>query len=203
MTTVLLVRHGESLWNREDRVLGWAPVALTETGRRQARAAGEHLSTAHDVDRVVASDIRRASETGARVADAVDAPLTERPAWRERDWGALQGLPSADLLDRFPELDVRAEEGSVEAAPTGGESWQALHERVTDALADLAGDGGTVAVASHFGPILLAVGHARGESITTAVTERRVGPGSVTELRYDGGWQVVDIDHRPATERTE
>lgn len=199
MTRVLLVRHGESVWNDVGRVTGWAPVALTDTGRREARVVGEFLATEYAVDRVVASDLRRASETAERAADAVDSPVTERAAWRERDWGALQGLPSADLLDRFPELDLLEAEDAAEVRPTGGESWRDVQTRTHDALAKLADHGGTVAVVTHFGPILLAVGHARDEAIETALTERRVGTGSVTELYHEGGaWRVEALDRRPS-----
>jgi|APHM01.1.fsa_nt_gi Fructose-2,6-bisphosphatase len=202
MTRVLLVRHGESIWNDADRVAGWAPVALTDTGRREATAVAEFLATKFAVDRVLTSDIRRASDTATRVADAVGAPVTERAAWRERDWGALQGLPSGTLLERFPELDLLESEGAATERPKGGESWRDLQARTHDALADLAGHDGTVAVVSHFGPILLAVGRARGESVETALTARRVGTGSVTQLRHeDGTWHVEALDCRPGGDR--
>lgn len=61
--TVLLVHHGETTWNRERRVQGWAPTGLTERGEEQARAAGRAIAAEHAVDRIVTSDLRRTAET--------------------------------------------------------------------------------------------------------------------------------------------
>ncbi|MFC7197079.1 histidine phosphatase family protein [Halosimplex aquaticum] len=61
--TLLLVRHGQTTWNRDGRIQGWADSTLTERGREQARALGSHLSAEYDVDRLVASDLRRTRET--------------------------------------------------------------------------------------------------------------------------------------------
>ena len=75
-TTVLLVRHGETTWNRERRVQGWAPSALTERGKQQARAAGRAIAEGHAVDRIVASDLRRAAETACSAGRAGSTPIS-------------------------------------------------------------------------------------------------------------------------------
>ncbi|PSP97202.1 hypothetical protein BRC89_12390 [Halobacteriales archaeon QS_4_70_19] len=70
MTTVLLLRHGETTWNRQGRIQGWAPTPLTERGHEQARRAGTAIADTYDVDRVVASDLRRTRETTAEALSA-------------------------------------------------------------------------------------------------------------------------------------
>lgn len=198
MTTVLLVRHGESDWNREGRVQGWAPVGLTDTGRAQARAVAESLAD-REVTALIASDLRRAQETAAVFGDTLDVPVTESAAWRERDWGALQGLPTDGLLDRFPELDLLVNGDAATVRPEGGESWRDVQTRVRDAFESLAERDGTVVVVTHFAPILLVLGAVRGEDIETALVENRVATGSVTELRRDeGAWSVVAENRTPS-----
>lgn len=199
MGTLLLVRHGESRWNDEGRVQGWAPVGLTATGREQAAAVGTLLDTSYDVDTVVSSDVRRARETAAVVADAVGADsIREDSRWRERDFGALQGLPADGLLDRYPELDLLESEAADERRPMGGESWRDVQHRVRDAFTAFDDGTGTTVVVTHFAPILLVVGAVRDEDLTTALTERRVTTGSMTELRRaDGEWAVAAFDRQP------
>ena len=197
MTTVLLTRHGETRWNEQGRVQGWAPVELTATGRAQARAAANTLAD-RDVTELVTSDLRRARETADVLADTLDVPVRESDAWRERHWGALQGLPSESLLDRFPWLDLCVSDDAATVRPDGGESWRDVQERVLDAFESLAGTGGIVAVVTHFAPILLVLGAVRDEDIETALVGNDVATGSVTELRWaDGTWRVVEEDRRP------
>ena len=189
MGTVLLVRHGETTWNREGRVQGWAPTPLTERGREQARTLGAHLAD-DGVDRVVASDLRRAAETARFVGRATDAPLAFDRGWRERGFGVYQGLDYRALFEGHPEFAL-SEVGyaAATAEPEGGESLLAARERVLDALdrlvADL--DGETVAVVTHGGPIRMVLGELRGLDVVEAVLELDVDNCSITELRVEGG----------------
>ena len=91
MGRVLLVRHGQTTWNRAGRVQGWAPTPLTERGRAQAEALADHLATEGDLDLLRASDLRRALETAEYVARATGLEARAESAWRERDFGCLQG----------------------------------------------------------------------------------------------------------------
>lgn len=175
MSRVVLLRHGETEWNRTGRTQGWAPVPLNDRGREQARAAGEHLATAYDVDRIVASDLERTRETTALVAENVDAPVTHDDAWRERHLGVFQGLLGEDLAERFPEFAL-AEHGreAAERTPEGGESFVEMRERVVDAWDGLAADvdGGTVLVVSHGGTIKLLLGSLKGLDVESSVLEQ-------------------------------
>lgn len=134
MTTVLLCRHGETAWNRERRVQGWAPTSLTDRGCEQAGALADHVAAEYDVDRVVASDLERAAETARVLGRTVGADPELDSAWRERDFGRLQGLSYADLFEGYPEYAL-GETGyaAAEAVPEGGESLLAMRERVLTA----------------------------------------------------------------------
>jgi probable phosphoglycerate mutase len=133
MTTVLAVRHGETTWNRQRRVQGWAPAPLTDRGREQAGRLGARLGAAYDIDHILSSDLHRTEETVDVLRDHVDAPVTFEPAWRERDVGVHQGFPVDEMAERFPEYDL--EEAGREAArrrPESGECLVDVRERVVE-----------------------------------------------------------------------
>lgn len=196
MATVVLCRHGESTWNRQGRVQGWAPTTLTDRGRRQARALGAHLADEYAVDRLLASDLQRAQETARAVGRATGREPAFRPAWRERDFGRLQGLRSGDLFERFPQYSLAAT-GAAAAAerPESGESLLDARERLLAAWRALRSDldpEETAAVVTHGGPIHLLAGHVNGESLPAAMLDAEHDNASVTEIRIaDGAATVV------------
>jgi probable phosphoglycerate mutase len=150
VTTILLVRHGETDWNRERRWQGHADRPLNDTGRAQARALAELLA-AEPPDAIVSSDLGRARETaeivGARIGVAVE--LDSR--LREVDVGEWSGLTAAEVEQRFPDGLRRRLAGG-----TGwerGETYEQLHERVVAALHEIAAAAGEgrVLVVTHGG----------------------------------------------------
>ena len=104
MTTFLLVRHGETDWNRDGRWQGHADPPLNETGRRQAHAVAEQLADV-PVDAIYSSDLRRAFETAEIVA--ARKGMTPRPmaSLREVDVGSWSGLTRAEIAERFPGME--------------------------------------------------------------------------------------------------
>ncbi|WP_049900603.1 histidine phosphatase family protein [Halococcus agarilyticus] len=196
--TVLLVRHGETAWNAARRVQGWAPVPLSERGREQATRLGEHLAATYDVDRFVASDLRRTRETAVLVHEAgVDAEPTFDRAWRERDFGVYQGLSYEALFETYPEFAV-TESGrrALEAVPERGESLLDCRERVLDGfdrlVADAPGDE-TVLIVTHGGPLYALLGHLKGIDYVTSIAGESQGNCAVNELRGDQekGFEIV------------
>jgi probable phosphoglycerate mutase len=175
MATVLLARHGETTWNRSGRVQGWAPTRLTERGHEQAAALGGHLATDYDVDRLVSSDLRRAEETVRHVATATDVDPVFDPAWRERDFGCLQGLSVSDLFGDHPEFALTASGAAAATArPDSGETLVENRERVLDAWERLHADldsGETVVVVSHGGPIRLLLGSILGYDVVDSILD--------------------------------
>lgn len=110
MHKLVLMRHGESQWNLENRFTGWTDVDLTETGREQARLAGELLrAQGYEFDLAYASVLKRAIRTLWIALDAMDAMHTPIGLhWRlnERHYGALQGLNKAETAARYGEAQV-------------------------------------------------------------------------------------------------
>jgi broad specificity phosphatase PhoE len=159
VTTLLLVRHGETDWNREGRFQGHADPPLNDLGRRQAAAVAEQLARA-GTSAVYSSDLRRAFATATIVAARLGVTPHPHPGLREVDVGAWSGLTRDEIAERFPE--------SFQRWVAGGEppEWEARTDfvaRVGTALLELA--------ARHAGERLVVVGH--GGTIRAA--ERHAG----------------------------
>ncbi len=108
--SVVLLRHGQSQWNLENRFTGWVDVDLTEQGLREARAAGELLkSQGYRFDLAYTSVLKRAIRTLWTTLDSLDQMwIPVRKEWRlnERHYGALSGLNKAETAARFGEAEV-------------------------------------------------------------------------------------------------
>lgn len=143
MTDLVLVRHGETEWNRLKRVQGRTDIPLNDTGRRQARATAERLTGEH-FDAVVASPLSRAAETAQIIADGLGiGPIELVDDLVERDYGEAEGMTGADIDARWG--------GRLEAR----ESRTEVIDRVKPALLAIAArhSGQRVLVVSHGGVI--------------------------------------------------
>lgn len=124
MSTLVLIRHGESLWNSQNRFTGWIDVPLTEKGREEARRAVDkikHLS----FDVAYTSALQRAQQTLAIIMEGLgrtDLPVIRHAALNERDYGDLSGLDKAATAKRYGDEIVKLWRRSYDIAPPGGES---------------------------------------------------------------------------------
>ncbi|SEN69983.1 probable phosphoglycerate mutase [Halorientalis persicus] len=197
MTTVVVVRHGETEWNREGRIQGWAASPLNERGRRQARAVGRHLDDTYGLDRIVASDLRRTRETTAMAREGGELPEPEfTKGWRERSFGEFQGLTYEQVFGEFPEHRGSTGMLGLESVPAGGESLLQARERVLVAWEDLleqASPDEEVLVVTHGGPIYVLLAHVRGMDLPTAITTLSQRNCAVNELRYDHETGETDV----------
>jgi 2,3-bisphosphoglycerate-dependent phosphoglycerate mutase len=121
MHTLVLVRHGESTWNLENRFTGWTDVPLTETGVAQARAAGRLMREAGlDFDVAYTSVLKRAIWTLWYALDELDRtwlPVVNDWRLNERHYGALQGLNKAETAARYGDAQVLAWRRSYDVPP--------------------------------------------------------------------------------------
>jgi probable phosphoglycerate mutase len=192
MTTIVLTRHGETTWNRDGRVQGWAPSALTDRGREQAEALGAHLAAtygADGVDRLLSSDLRRARETTERVARALSAEPAFEPEWRERNFGTLQGLTQTELFGGYPQFAVSAVGyAAVTERPEGGETIVEARQRVLSRWTRLLRDADPdemIVVVTHGGPLHHLVGEINRFDVVRALTEQEQSNCALNEVRYD------------------
>ena len=121
MHKLVLIRHGESTWNLENRFTGWTDVDLTATGLEQAKSAGQLLRAANfDFDIAYTSVLKRATRTLWHVLDEMDRtwlPVVNNWRLNERHYGALQGLNKADMARQYGEAQVLAWRRSYDVPP--------------------------------------------------------------------------------------
>lgn len=122
MPKLILVRHGQSLWNLEDRFTGWIDVPLTELGKEEARAAGKKLAGTK-IDVAYTSDLTRAQTTLKLMLDemGVDVPTIRNKALNERHYGDLQGLNKARTAEKYGAEQVKIWRRSYDVPPPGAE----------------------------------------------------------------------------------
>ena len=127
---LVLVRHGQSLWNLENRFTGWTDVPLTEGGREEARNSAGVLRAWH-FDIAYTSTLCRAYETLELILAGIGQapPVIREPALNERHYGELQGLDKAEVARKFGAAQVQSWRRSYAVAPPGGESLQMTAER--------------------------------------------------------------------------
>ena len=111
VTKLVLVRHGESVWNKENRFTGWTDVELSEKGRNEAQEAGKLLKAEGFVfDYAYTSVLKRAIHTLWNILDQVDQQwLPVEKSWKlnERHYGALQGLNKAETAEKYSDEQVK------------------------------------------------------------------------------------------------
>ena len=117
MTTILLIRHGETVDNARQIMQGQTQGELNEQGRAQARQVAERL-TAEQIDAVVASDLRRAIQTAEIIAAPHGLSVQTTELLRERDWGSFTGRFIPDLRGETWPDDIESEEALLQRALT-------------------------------------------------------------------------------------
>lgn len=135
MYKLVLLRHGESLWNQENRFTGWHDIDLSEKGRAEAREAGTVLknlaqSTGHDFDIAYSSVLKRAIRTLWIALDEMDRMwLPVKKDWRlnERHYGALTGLDKSETAARHGEEQVKIWRRSYDTPPPKMDSSDPRH----------------------------------------------------------------------------
>ena len=153
LTTIVLVRHGETDWNRDHRFQGHADIPLNAAGLDQVRELGERLA-GESFSIVYTSPLRRASESAELLAKRLGVEVRPSDALKEVDVGAWSGLTVHEVEDRFPEGFARWVEWRC-AGWSEGETYEQLSRRVVDGLREIAEKHGgeRVLAVTHGGPI--------------------------------------------------
>ena len=124
MPYLILLRHGESQWNLENRFTGWVDVPLSPRGEEEARVAGEHFRDL-PIDKLYTSVLQRAIRTAdiaLEVAGKTGLPVSRDQALNERHYGSLQGLNKAETAEQYGEEQVKIWRRSYDVPPPDGES---------------------------------------------------------------------------------
>jgi broad specificity phosphatase PhoE len=191
--TLLLVRHGETDWNRDHLWQGHTGPPLNETGRRQAASLAERITS---VTAVYSSDTDRAYGTAQILAERQRLQVHVDERLREVNFGLWEGLTRAQINERFAGAFSRWSSGEG-STPDGGESDEAMAERVLAALNGIAARHGAderVLVVTSGGPIRAVQAHLLG-------IEQRLSRARVTTVDNcavlqvivrEGEWTIVD-----------
>lgn len=151
MTDLIVIRHGETDWNRQHRFQGQIDVPLNDIGQAQARRLALRLAD-EPIDVLLSSDLQRARSTADALARG--RPLAVEPLWREQSFGILEGLDVPTIRARHADLWAQWVRHEADyALPRGGESNISFHARVLRALQALLAQhaGRRVVVVTHGG----------------------------------------------------
>jgi probable phosphoglycerate mutase len=200
-TKIVLVRHGETRWNVEQRIQGQGDSALTEAGIEQARAIGRRLAREH-FDRLIASDLGRAMQTAREIGELTKHQVAPDPRFRERHFGAGEGLTYTEIDVRYPGAFSRVREVDPDFTIPGGESRRQFHARVVAGLEALAEEhrGEALVVVTHGGVLATLYRHVHGIDLSVPHSIPILN-ASYNALTHDGdafridAW--ADIDHLP------
>ena len=193
MPRLILVRHGQSVWNASNRFTGWTDVDLSDQGVEEAEEAGRELSAIR-IDVVHTSDLVRAQRTAEiimRHNEASDGVPTKYD-WRlnERHYGALQGLNKAETAEKHGAEQVHVWRRSFDVAPPEGESLEMTAERtipyfIEEIVTDLV-DGKNVLVSAHGNSLRSIVMHIEGISPEDIVS-LEIPTGEPIHYNYEEG----------------
>jgi probable phosphoglycerate mutase len=149
-TTLIVIRHGETAWNREKRMQGTTDTVLSDVGRAQAQALGRRLA-GRGFSALYSSDLSRARDTARAIAEHTGREVVTDSRLQERRFGIFEGLTAAEIAARYPEEHARFISRDPDYVVPGGESAREFTQRCLGCLSEIAGlhRGGEVAVVSH------------------------------------------------------
>ena len=200
MNKLVLLRHGQSRWNLENKFTGWRDVPLTEKGIQEAKNAGLLIKKNKIIiDRVFSSVLERANKT-AEIAiteaginsliDGENVNYTKNKKLNERDYGDLVGLNKAETAERFGKEQVHIWRRSYEVPPPNGESLKDVVSRVSpyfeNEIEPLIMDNKNILIVAHgnsLRAILIKVGLYKPKEISSI----ELPTGSPLCLEYDKG----------------
>ncbi|OGW82940.1 MAG: 2,3-bisphosphoglycerate-dependent phosphoglycerate mutase [Omnitrophica bacterium RIFCSPHIGHO2_02_FULL_51_18] len=198
MPALVLVRHGESQWNLENRFTGWVDVPLSEKGIQEARDAGEKIKNEKiHFDKAYTSVLQRAQKTLElilKVLGQKNIPIEEDQALNERHYGDLQGLNKAETAKKFGEEQVKIWRRSYDIAPPNGESLKDTAARTlpyfkSKIMAELK-KGTNLLVVAHGNSLRSIVMHL--DKLTKAqVLELNLGTGVPLLYQFDLGLKIL------------
>ncbi len=151
VTRVVLIRHGRTVWNREERFRGQTDIPLDDFGERQAEATARYVASRWPVVAVYASPLRRTMQTATAIAKAQGLTVQPMAHLRDINFGEWQGQLAAEVAQKYPEMFRAWRDAPHTVQFPGGERLGDVRQRVTAALAEVAARhaGETVALVSH------------------------------------------------------
>lgn len=183
MVELILVRHGETEWNKEFRYQGSSDIPLSEKGINQACLVGEQLRCKR-VSRIISSDLQRAVKTAEFIARYHSLHVEEMEEFRELDFGRWEGLTYEEVRQRYPDDLIKWEQCPYNFHPTGGESLAEVYKRVIRGFEYICASAVSeerIVIVTHAGPIRIILGWVLG--ITHYPKNINIDYGSISIIR--------------------
>ena len=207
MTELILIRHGETDWNRELRFQGHVDVGLNEIGLEQARRVARRLE-GERVHRLYASDLLRARQTATPVGAGLRLSTVADPALREQNFGRVDGMRVDDIKLQYPQYWDGWLRFEADFCMPAGETTRQFHRRIMDAVNRLvaAHPGETLAIVTHGGVLdmiyrtarSLGLDGPRQSDIPNAGFNRvRVREGGIDVLTWAEVGHLADLPPQP------
>ena len=189
MTKFVIVRHGQSVANLEERYAGCYNALLTPLGKKQAELLTEYILKTYRVDAVYSSPLSRAIETVEKIASRSGVVLNVCEGLREIDGGKWEGLSLREIAENYPQDAYLWKTDIGRARPTGGESFAQVQARADKALRKIAEESAdkTVVIGTHGGVIRSMQCLFNGVPITEMKNIPWTPNASVSEINYENG----------------
>jgi probable phosphoglycerate mutase len=197
LTRICFIRHGETDWNLAQRIQGHTDIPLNDTGRAQAQAMAFTAAHQH-FHAIYSSDLQRARETAAVLAQCEGQPVKPLPQLRERHFGIFQGLTVAQVAERHPAAYAQYAARDPDYDCETGESLRGFVTRVAAGIDWLVRhhQGQTIAAVCHSGVLDLVFRRATGRPLS-APRDFKIPNGSLNWFHFDGqGWHLDAWDDR-------
>ncbi len=189
---VLLVRHGETIWNQENRWQGQADTPLSRTGYEQARQLARRFQNeGRRVQAIYTSDLRRARDTAAILGRALGVRPIEATAWREMDIGTWSGLTTAEVASRHAEEWARLRQGE-DLPRGGGETFAQFQGRLVQSSQQFIRDHRStqILVVTHGGAVRAFLLHCRGLNMNQFGQIEKIGNTGISEVTLSPSGQA-------------
>lgn len=185
MTTVYLIRHGQSMGNLERRLLGHTDLPLTDFGKKQAERAADYLLQ-FGITRVYSSDLMRAMQTVSPLASRLSLPMIPDAGLREIDAGDWEGLPFTDIKARWADEYHTFRVDLGRSVPPHGEATQHAADRLFTTISRIVRENPDekILIASHAAVICMFAARVLG-----------LAPGDVSRLRLASNASVSVFEH--------
>jgi 2,3-bisphosphoglycerate-dependent phosphoglycerate mutase len=196
MATLVLVRHGQSQWNLENKFTGWVDVELTPLGQEEAKKAGHKLK-GYKFDEAFTSELKRAQNTLGYILKETGQekiPVVKDKALNERHYGDLQGLDKAETAKKFGDDQVKIWRRSYDIAPPNGESLKDTAARTlpyfNNTIVPLLKKGKNILIAAH-GNSLRSIVMELDKLTKEQVLELNIGTGQPIVYELDSSGKVI------------
>jgi len=197
MPYLVILRHGQSQWNLENRFTGWVDIDLSEQGIKEAQDAGEKLK-GYKFDKAYTSALTRAQRTLSIILDKIgqtEIPIEKDKALNERMYGDLQGLNKDETREKFGADQVKIWRRSFDIAPPNGESLKDTAARVlpyweSKIVPDLKA-GKNILISAHGNSLRALVMHLENLS-PQEIVETEIPTGSPKYYKLDNDLNILD-----------